>query len=128
MKARILTTVALALAACAAAPHVVRHRAQPRKLGARMGVSFGTNDAGMPVDDAGGVVLPLDAGVPAVLGNPAVDHCVVTSVSINPPDGTFLARVVCGPYPFAVAGTLDHAQLTAVYNLVRAAAADGGIQ
>ncbi|HTQ45608.1 MAG TPA: hypothetical protein VMI75_22770 [Polyangiaceae bacterium] len=117
----VLAAATTAIVACAKPPPA-KLAAPQHRLGAQL------NDAGMPVDDAGNVSIFLDAAVPAALGDPAIDHCIITSVSIDPPTGNFAAQVSCGPRNHLVQGTLTQAQLTAVYNVVRNAAAAGGIQ
>lgn len=130
MKKLVIVLAALLAAlvtviACGAPP---RPLAAARDAGAhRFGVTL--NDSGLPVDEAGAVSIVLDGGgVPSILGDPAIDHCTLNQVSIDPPTCNFAAYINCGPRSKLVQGQLTQPQCSAVYNLVRAAAAAGGIQ
>ena len=117
-----LAALTIAIVACGAPPRA--------KLAAPPAHRFGVtlNDSGLPVDDAGAVSFFLDAGVPSILGDPAFDHCVLNSVSIDPPTCNFAAYIACGARQKQVQGLLTQAQCGAVFNLVKQAAAAGGIQ
>jgi hypothetical protein len=118
-----LAAATIAIVACAKPPLPTRVGANaPHRLGVQL------NDAGFPVDDSGAVSLFLEAGIPSVLGDPPIDHCTVDVVNIDPPTCNFAAHVTCGPRARLVQGTLTQAQCGAVFNLVKQAAAAGGIQ
>jgi hypothetical protein len=95
----------------------------PQRVGAphRLGGSTASiNDAGVQVDEAGLASFYLDASLPGVLGEPAIDHCAVTSFSVDPPTGNYAAYFSCGGHAKLVQGTLTGVQLNALLNLAKA--------
>ena len=123
-----LTFAALVVVFLACGAHKADASRDAGVLGAhKLGVTL--NDAGLPIDDAGAVSLVLDGGgIGSIFGDPPVDHCTINQVYVDPPTCNFTANVSCGARMKLVSGQLSAAQCAAVFNLVRTAAANGGIQ
>lgn len=109
--------------ACGAAPP--KHQlAAPRRIGLTL------SDAGIPIDEAGAPSIYLDSGVPSVLGEPAIDHCIIPAGYINFATCQLDGRVRCGATheqnirPVQLTAT----QCGALFNLLKTQASAQGIQ
>lgn len=103
---------------------VVQHR-----LGISLDGGQTTNDAGIVIDEGGIASIFLDAAVPSVLGEPAIDHCELPNGYIDFSGCVLSGRLVCGSNH----QKYDQLQLTAVqcaalFNLLKTQFAADGIQ
>ncbi len=104
----------------------------PAKLGARklggMAPSLAPNDAGVNVDESGVASFALGTPQPMPFDGGSVDHCQVTSISIDPASCTLYATVGCGLVRQNVSAPLSAAQCTGIHALIKQAASDSGLR